>query len=288
MPETSIEWTDYSFNPWTGCTKVSDGCKNCYAEPIANRFALGSWGPQGKRQLKGDAYWKQPLAWNRKATKEGRRLRVFCASMADVFEDRPELEMSRQRLWDLIEQTQQLDWLLLTKRPENFAQMIPWPKVPSRKWPNVWLGVSVENQRYADERIPLLLQTPAAVRFISAEPLLGPVDLCLDHECGDPPHHRCPLIPDWVIVGGESGPGARPMRVEWARSLVRQCKVANVSCFVKQLGANYADEANGVCGAQTRWPLDVLPSGPTRRLRDPKGGDPAEWDADLQIREMPQ
>lgn len=182
------------FNPWRGCTKVSRGCANCYAEAGSKRnpAVLGVWGDAGTRVIASESYWRLPLKWDRQAAKAGERRRVFCASLADVFEDRPELVSPRQRLFRLIGDTPYLDWLLLTKRPENVLRMThdEWcPPVPghvsqnagdghSWKWPsNVWLGVSVEDQQRADERIPILLQTPAAVRFLSCEPLLGPLDL---------------------------------------------------------------------------------------------------------------
>lgn len=184
--------------------------------------------------------------------------------MADVFEDHPDLEESRKRLWGLIEATPWLRWQLLTKRPENVAGMAPW----GRDWPSwVWLGVSAENQRWADTRIPVLLDLPARARFISAEPLLGPIDLGFDHECGDPPHYPCPPMADWLIIGGESGGRARPMQLEWARDLLAQCRESEVSTvpFVKQLGSVLGRELGA----------------------GPKGGDMAKWPTDLRIRQFP-
>lgn len=287
---TEIQWCDATFNPWWGCIKVSDGCKNCYANSLDKRYGGNHWGPNSERRLFGDKHWAEPLKWNKEAQTAGVRKRVFCASMADVFEDREDLEEQRDRLWATIAETPFLDWLLLTKRPENIGDMIPWSdgnpnnwwKADVSMWPNVWLGTSVENQQAADERIPHLLDVPATVRFLSCEPLLGPVDLgrfiglsgvhttdmigrcancgrvgasspsaivsdaCYDGEwvcsekcsaqlskLGCPLEHR-PI--DWVIVGGESGNGARLMEIEHARSLVVQCKEAGVACFMKQLG----------------------------------------------------
>src|SRR5690348_736847 len=188
---TKIQWTDHSFNPWWGCTRVSPGCEHCYAEAFAKRTGLG-WGVAAERRFFGDKHWNEPRRWNAAAEKEGRRHRVFCASMADVFEDRPELAPWRERLWDLIDETPWLDWQLLTKRPENVNRLVT-PAWHTGAWPeNVWLGTTVEDQRRAEERIPELLNCAAKVRFLSCEPLLGPVDLDLDGI-------------QWVIVGGESG-----------------------------------------------------------------------------------
>lgn len=163
---------------------------------------------------------------------------------------------------------------------------MPWPL------PNVWLGVSVEDQQRADERIPLLLQTPAAVRFLSCEPLLSAVNL--EPFMQYPPFHEDYKLHypgggiNWVIIGGESGHGSRPCQVEWIRSIVGQCRAAAVPVFVKQLGANYVDAVNGICGHSTKWPYDILPSGPTRRFKDSKGGDWSEWPEDLRVRQFPK
>jgi len=217
---TAIGWCDHTFNPWRGCTHVSPGCEHCYAEAMARRVGgrHGSWGAGGARVVASEAYWRTPLRWNAKAAAAGLRRRVFCASMADVFEDRPDLVAPRGRLFDLIAETPALDWLLLTKRPGNVARLYD-PQ------PNVWLGVSVEDQRRARERIPVLLAAPAVVRFVSAEPLLEPLDLG-------------PWIGalDWVIVGGESGPQCRPMEPAWPRRLRDQCTAAGVAFFFKQWG----------------------------------------------------
>ena len=244
--DSAIEWTDHTFNPWWGCQKVSPGCEHCYAETLSNRFGKDIWGPPGHtdRRLFGDKHWAEPEKWNRKAEREGRRARVFCASMADVFEQHPQVVDARARLFDLIERTPWLDWQLLTKRPENVRGMVPWEP---GEWPtNLWLGTSVEDQRRADERVPVLLDNFAACYFISAEPLLGPVDLsqwmcsCTrDWEHGHSLECRGawePMI-GWVIVGGESGPGARPMHPKWARDLRDQCVKADVPFLFKQWGA---------------------------------------------------
>lgn len=257
---TGIQWTDHTFNPWWGCTKVSAGCTNCYAERDAKRYGHDIWGPGKDRRLFGEKHWNEPRKWNRQAEAEDVRRRVFCASMADVFEaDAPARELPK--LWALIEETPYLDWQLLTKRPERVLETVPpsWLK----SWPrHVWLGCSVEDQATADERIPHLLATPAAVRFVSAEPLLGAVDLrpLLPHAYteplpgGDPckvcgaftngRHHPYAVGVDWVIVGSESGPRARPMETTWAASIVAQCRAAGVACFVKQI-ANAKDRKGG-------------------------------------------
>lgn len=240
---TKIEWADHTFNPWVGCQKVGPGCDNCYAEGWAKRSGLVTWGPGEDRRLTSAANWRQPLKWNAQAKASGTRARVFCASLADVFDNavRPEW---RSALWDLIQQTPHLDWLLLTKRPGNIPDMLPASWGPEG-WPNVWLGCTVVNQAEADRDIGKLFAVPARVRFLSMEPLLGPVDItqwlhdshcpirtegvCI---CDEPFEARI----DWVIVGGESGPKARPMHPDWARSLRDQCQAAGVPFLFKQWG----------------------------------------------------
>ena len=197
----------------------------CYAEGLATRYNT-QWGAQGERRMMGDSTWREPMWWHRSALKEGKRRRVFCASMADVFEDNPQVESARVRLWAMIEQATALDWLLLTKRPENIMRMVPksWLKFPQ---PNVWYGTSVENQKYADLRIPELEKVPAVVRFLSAEPLLDAVDLS--------DHFSHGLI-HWVITGGESGHKARPAETDWFRSIHKAAEQHNVAFFHKQNG----------------------------------------------------
>jgi protein gp37 len=240
---TAIAWTDHTFNPWWGCERVSPGCQNCYAEAFAKRTGHDVWGKQSDRRFFGDKHWNQPLSWAAKADAEGVRRRVFCASMADVFEDRPELVEPRQRLFDLIAITEPLDWLLLTKRPENVARMVeaecwgagvPWPA-------NVCLGTTVEDQERANERVPTLLSIPAQVRFLSCEPLLGPITfrwapwapLCQEHSTG---HLDGLKGIGWMICGGESGPKHRPLNLHHARQLRDQCVAAGVPFFFKQIG----------------------------------------------------
>lgn len=287
---TKIEWTDHTFNPWIGCTKVGPGCDHCYAENLMDkRMGVAVWGPGNERVRTKEANWKMPLRWNAQAdafmAQHGRRQRVFCASLADVFDNAVDPEWLSD-LFDLIRHTPNLDWLLLTKRIGNWKSRIravqehlgarlpalPKPRslsdeeADAMNWvdawirndvdpipENVWLGISIVNQAEADRDIPKLLAVPARVRFLSMEPLLGPVDLtsievfggdaeifplkgttnCVNDE-GEPAEDVPAL--DWVIVGGESGPGARPMHPDWARSLRDQCEAAGVPFLFKQWG----------------------------------------------------
>jgi protein gp37 len=219
---SAIEWTDHTFNPWWGCVKVSPACANCYAETWSRRVGLRLWGKHADRRFFSDEHWRQPILWEREAKKEQLRRRVFCASMADIFEARQDLDPWRIRLWDLIISTPNLDWLLLTKRPENVQAIVPW----GLSWPsNVWLGVTVENRDYATERIPHLLRAPALVRFLSCEPLLGPIDLS-----------AWLSGIDWVILGGESGRQARPVDPSWVCDLRDQVVNAGGAFYFKQWG----------------------------------------------------
>lgn len=284
MENSKIEWCDHTFNPWEGCAKVSPGCKNCYADSqhqlhhSSLKAQQGTcWGVNAPRLGKSADNWKKPLKWNREAQAAGIRARVFCASMADVFEGQSaasrlfigqtaqvpcgngktrtvtfiDMAVERLRLLRLIYDTPHLDWLLLTKRPENIVpalcaavdlvesqedenSMSPFllwltgwavfDKAPA----NVWLGTSVENQEQADIRVPQLLAAPAALRFLSCEPLLGPVNLNVDL--------RWALGINWVIVGGESGPRARAMHPVWARNIQMWCQAAGVPFLFKQWG----------------------------------------------------
>jgi protein gp37 len=217
-----IEWTHHTFNPWWGCTKVSPACTHCYAETWSRRIGLDIWGDEGSRRFFGDRHWREPLAWNAEAELAGVRRRVFCASMADVFEAREDLQPWRTRLWSLIEETPYLDWLLLTKRPELVGGLVPW----GRAWPeNVWLGTTAENQLWLLRRARELSRYPAAVRFVSCEPLLAPLDL-------KPVEGAI----DWVIAGGESGGQARSTHPDWFRLLRDQCVAAGIAFHFKQWG----------------------------------------------------
>ena len=309
---SNIAWTNHTFNPWVGCQKISEGCANCYAEVYDRRvggvpkkqranpaIAETRWGPQGRRTRTSAANWKLPLKWNEEAAATGTRPRVFCSSLADVFEDRPELVPWRRDLFDLIVSTPNLDWLLLTKRPYLIRPLIEgvgWANgmragggaSMARAWwggsppANVWLGTTVEDQQRANERIPALLSVPAKVRFLSCEPLLERVDLSRWLA----PTIQPPGI-NWVIVGGESGQKARPFELRWARHLMRQCRTEGVAFFMKQLGACAVDELNGVAGRSLVVPAEAQQL-ISQRLRDPAGGDPAEWPADLRVREFPE
>lgn len=322
MAERSkISWTDSTFNPWSGCTKVSAECEHCYAAVDYSVKVRGvKWGQNGNRIVKAESGWKDPLKWNREAEKTGQRRRVFCASLADVFEDWNGLMLDadmvplhhgkswcrdqrwvpvslkigkslitmhdvRRRLFETIDETPNLDWLLLTKRPESVLRM--WPRhidagdnpelwsvglgdkdngsLP-RHLKNVWVGTSVGVRKTLGRIDAIRNFEYAAVRFLSIEPLLedlGEIDL---------------TGIDWVIVGGESGHGARPCNIAWIRSMVDQCRAAGVSCFVKQLGA-FPVTGDGV-------PCYTIND--KVKLKDKKGGDPEEWDADLRVREFPR
>lgn len=286
MKDSKIEWTHHTFNPWWGCQRVSPGCENCYAETFSARLGRKLWGPGAMRKPASDSYWAQPLKWNSAALAASERHRVFCASMADVFEDRRELDAHRDRLWALIEATPALDWLLLTKRPENMPALAParW----SKAWPsNVWAGTTVEDQRRAEDRIPILLAVPATVRFLSCEPLIGKVDLTKveDDELGAK-WNALEMGIHWVIVGGESGHGARVFDLGWARSIVHQCKDAGVAVHVKQLGAAASDPENGIAGAALKISSEAAQL-VSLRLRDRKGGDWSEWPEELRVRQYP-
>lgn len=272
MAENSnIEWTHHTYNPWIGCQKVGPGCDHCYAETWDARFNGARWGADAERQRTSQANRNKPISWNRKAMNAGERHRVFCASLADVFDNHASiLPEWRADLWAMIRQTSHLDWMLLTKRPGNIAKMLPadW----GDGYPNVWLGCTIVNQAEADRDIPKLLAVPAKVRFLSMEPLLAAVDLtklnmlntfgilrsvddmkwpqnfydALRGQSDIHPLHGAE--PNWgpvhlVIVGGESGPHARPMHPDWARSLRDQCNAAGVAFHFKQWGEWGADGA---------------------------------------------
>lgn len=234
--KTDIAWADSTFNPVIGCMKVSLGCDLCYAEDMMDkRYHRVEWGQRktdttapsvGTRVRTSAQYWRQPHIWNRHFSafqaKHGRRQRVFCASLADVFDNQWDPEWRRD-LWQLIYETQHLDWLLLTKRPENIEDMLPlhyW----GEGWPNVWLGTTCENQEAYDKRWPILERIPARVRFISYEPALGPLTI-REHDAK----------PSWLICGGESGRGYRDMPIAWANDIGWDCKAADVPFFMKQM-----------------------------------------------------
>lgn len=282
---TEIVWCDHTVNFWWGCTKVSPACANCYAEGVDSRFHVPKgglpeerlaphWGPDAPRLVRLSAAAKEAMRYERRAVADGRRFRVFTNSMSDFFEARKDLTLARLEALDVIRQTPHLDWLILTKRPEHILESLRECLVPSYRqerydlngwleaWfagnppANVWLGTTVEDQPRANERIPALLRVPAAVRFLSCEPLLGPVNLReaapwddFFTDCLDTPDPSCRI--HWVICGGESGPKARPMHPDWARGLRDQCAAAGVPFLFKQWG-EWAP--NCLCGKQNACP----------------------------------
>jgi protein gp37 len=289
MALSRIEWTDYTFNPWIGCTKISPGCAHCYAETRDRRHLqekVDHWGPGAPRMRTSAANWKLPRRWNKLSLTRTDRPRVFCASLADWLDDEVPIEWLADLL-ELIHATPHLDWLLLTKRPENFAermkqvQQLPLASAATENYnmafdcwiggwieglepppTNVWIGTTVEDQTRADERIPTLLQIPAKVRFLSCEPLLGPVrlDALHDDELGAQ-WNALEMGIHWVICGGESGAEARPMHPAWARSLREQCQASGVPFFFKQWGEWWPYPQPATAGANNGVGLCLLPNG---------------------------
>ena len=295
MSQTPIEWTDYVWNPTRGCSRVSEGCRNCYAERIAARFSQGfgdshkEQGPFAGYAIRTDSgpRWTgkvelieskllEPLHWKKPR-------RVFVNSMSDLFHENLPDE-SIDRVFAVMETTRHITYQVLTKRAQRMREYLSnWRRAGSllkeqgrRPLDNVWIGVSVENQATADERIPELLRTPAAIRFVSYEPALEQVNFT---PFLDPVSFSIGLGMrrgiGWGIIGGESGPGARPFDIEWARNTIRQFKAAGVPLFVKQLGARPV------------WNFPNVSNSEVAQLKDSKGGDWAEWPADLRVREFP-
>lgn len=273
---TKIQWTDKTFNPWWGCTKVGPGCDHCYADAFDRRTGGAHWGTGVPRRRTSSSYWDAARRWERNAQFSGERPWVFCGSMCDVFDN--EIDPAwRTDLFGLIGLTPHLRWQLLTKRIGNAAKMLPPPELWQNAYQHVGIMATVVNQEEADRDIPKLLALKESHRVtwvgLSCEPLLGPTDLRLymPNELWDGlPSWKQPEL-DWVIVGGESGPQSRPFVIGHAREIVHQCQAANVPVFVKQLGAQ-----------------PVNREGQPHRLRDRKGGDITEFPPDLQIREMPR
>lgn len=291
--KTEIAWCDHTANFWWGCQRVSPGCEHCYAETLAvTRRKLDVWGPPkttDRKRMKG--VWTDVVKWNRDAVRDGVRRRMFVSSMADIFEDHPQVAPWRAEALDLLASCANLDVQLLTKRPENIRRMVPPSWLTS--WPeHVWIGCTVESQEYAEKRIPHLLAVPARVRFLSCEPLLEAVDLTdlVDRTNTAPSEHHfsaleCDVEPEddgdwhgatvaWVIVGGESGPGARRFDLAWARSIVDQCDAAGVPVFVKQMGDNATMGGDMACDRV--------------RFKAHHGADLLEWPAPLRRQEFPR
>jgi protein gp37 len=306
--KSTIEWTSATWNPLLGCTRVSEGCRHCYAERMAYRLeSMKPTGPyRGTTKKVGhelrwtgqvnlhEAAVNLPLKW------KGPR-RIFVNSMSDLFHEAVR-EKDIERILAVMALAQHHTFQILTKRPERMLDMLTrgyaaayledvareyldettgdssWQDIKGWPLPNVWLGVSVENQATADARIPLLLQTPAAVRWVSYEPALGQVDFSGNWlRCGKPAvHAHCNPHLNWIVVGGESGPGARPFDLAWARQTIAQGRAAGVPVFVKQLGARPFE-----------FTLHDFPHDAKLGLSDRKGGDPAEWPEDLRVREYP-
>lgn len=261
---TKISWAHHTWNAWMGCQKVSPACENCYAEGWAKRSGLVQWGPKADRRRTSESKWREPDKWNQRAKANGVREQVFVNSLSDWAEAREDLNAWRSLMFAKIKQWDALDFLLLTKRADNILNCLPpdW----GSGYPNVWLGVTAENQEWAERRIPHLMQVPAKIRFISAEPLLGEIDLtrlCV-RACAD----DAPIKPigytveeynalsgeiirgrlgyfagriHQVIVGGESGPKHRPLNLDYARKLRRQCEHYGTSYFFKQVGGLHPD-----------------------------------------------
>lgn len=318
MKDSKIQWTDHTFNPWEGCTKVSPGCAHCYAEARNKRWAGGkNWGPGAPRRRTSPSNWKQVIKWDDEARLARIRARVFCASLADWLDAEVPIAWLVDLL-DLIRSTPNLDWLLLTKRPELWSERIFSAEIEAGtsgrcdlanwidRWragphpENVWIGTTVEDTKRREERLPLLARIPAAKRFLSVEPMLEAIDLALPKYLGpvekvNELYSRQVSIVSWVICGGESGPGARPFFAEWADDLRRQCKTAGVAFFMKQMGSNVRTENANTLD----WPEHVTFSDDGRSgaafaaarvgLNDRgHGGDIEEFPAELRIRELPR
>lgn len=276
--DSGIQWCHHTFNSHWGCEKVSAACRSCYAETFSKRVGLKLWGGDDTaRRFFGDKHWNEPLKWNRAAQKAGERHRVFCASMADVFEDRRDLDETRARLFKLIEETPDLDWMLLSKRwgIADIEAMLPpsWREA----WPfNAWAGATIEDGEQARIRLPALRKARAAIRFLSMEPLLGRVQLADEVHASTCPvlfefasAGPCNCDPgiDLIIIGGESGHNARPMDLDAAESLIWQARTMGAAPFVKQMGEAWAK---------------------AHRAKDHHGGDPEEWEPRFRVREMPR
>lgn len=238
--ETGIAWTDSTFNPWWGCVKVGPGCDHCYAEALDRRTGGEHWGLLGLPRAMSAQNWRKPLRWQEHAEITNTRRKVFSGSMCDVFDKRAP-EGQRDRLWSMIRATPRLDWQLLTKRAPNIERFLPsdW----GSGYDNVWLGVTVENRKHGLKRLDRLRDIPAFIRFLSVEPLLedlGDVDL---------------TGIDWVIVGGESGAGARPLSATWVERIRAQCREQDTPFFFKQWGGGKHKGGCELDGREVKaWP----------------------------------
>ncbi len=239
MKNSRISWTHHTFNPWWGCTKVSEGCKGCYAETFSRRTGHNIWGPTAPRRFfPNQSHWTEPIKWNNEAMKAGQKQRVFLGSMLDWAETHRDAETqakmdeARGRLSDLVRGTPSLEWLFLTKRVENASRYL-WQMFGRSLPDNIWLGTTAENQEMYNRRVPLLATIPATVRFVSIEPQLERVTMLPDVGIT-----ACSEMVDWVIVGGESGPKCRPFDVDWARQLRDECAEMGTLFFMKQLGGH--------------------------------------------------
>lgn len=239
--ETGISWTDHTFNPWWGCSKIAPGCENCYAAALDKRTGGDYWNPKTDPRRTRIQNWKKVIQWNEQAEIENRRHRVFCGSMMDWC-DKNAPPGALESLWQLISKTPMLDWQLLTKRATRIAECLPVDWYDG--YENVWLGVTVENKEFGIPRIKELQKIPAKVRFLSAEPLL--------ESLGEFPLDGI----RWVIIGGESGPGFRPFNKKWAEEIISQCDEKDISVWFKQHGGNSRDKGgcliNGI--ELKQWP----------------------------------
>lgn len=223
--DTKISWTDFTYNPWVGCTEVSPGCDNCYARELAERRGWAKWGAQEPRHLF-KSTTARLLKLNRKAESTSERKKVFCMSLGDILDNEVD-QSQRDELWNLIEQCNALDWQLLTKRIGNAEKMFPERWLRNELPAHVWLGITVVNQEEVDRDIPKLLRIPAGIRWLSVEPMLGPIKV------------RDPI--DWVVCGGESGSKRRELDLCWLENIVAQCQVKNIPVWVKQDSAPRPD-----------------------------------------------
>ncbi len=272
---TKIGWCDHTFNPWWGCTKISPGCKFCYADGVARRWGHKVWGPGVDRKLMSADHWRTPMRWNRNALRDRVRRRVFCGSMMDIGEKNPALDPQRIKLAGLIRATPFLDWLCLTKRPAELQRIMEGWDWPDR----AWFGISAENQCTLDARWTEASSARSPIIFISAEPLLGAIDLPVGFlERG---------ARSWLILGGESGKGARICHLPHLRRAMAQCKEAGVPVFVKQLGARASDPENGLAGAALEVDPDVAEL-ISHRLRSSKGENPKEWPRLYRVQQFPK